>query len=621
MRPVVSTPTGRSWLRRLAVWRSPEDQPGWARPLLFGVALLSAALCAWRAGTYLEVYYAAAVRSMSMSWHNFFFAAFDPAGTVTLDKLPGAFWIQALSVRAFGVHTWAIVLPQVVEGVLSVLVLYRIVRRLCGPVAGLLAAVILALSPATVALNRGNISDSLMVLLLLLAADAAVTSVTTGRWRSMLLSGLWVGLAFQAKMVEAWIVLPALGLMYLIAAAGTLRQRLLRIGAMGIVAGLVSLSWMTVVTLTSASTRPYVDGSQNNSLFQQVFVYNGFGRLDQASPNQLLTRSIGIKIPPPPPAAWNRLLTGPFGRDTGWLLPAALITLIAGLAETRRQARGDPARASFVLWGTWLLAFAVTFSFSSSINSYYTAALSPPIAGLIGAGSVLAWRRRQSIGARLTVAATVVMTVGYAVWLLPATGTGLPRWLAPAVLALGAVAVAGFAISAWNRGPRSLVPASLAASVVAVLLVPAAASASIASNRLGPFDTPFQPAAVTSGVRAFFGVTSETSKLLPRLEQVRRGAPYLMATQTAALASPFIYASGQEVLPIGGFTGTIPEPSLANIRSLIRRGAFHLVLQSPSTTDPRLVLITRHCIAVPQPKGVSVQTRTGYAIYYCLPGS
>ena len=405
---------GRSWLRRLAVWRSPEDQPGWARPLLFGVAVLSAALCAWRAGTYLELYYAAAVRSMSMSWHNFFFAAFDPTGTVTLDKLPGAFWIQALSVRVFGVHTWAIVLPQVVEGVLSVLVLYRIVRRLCGPVAGLLAAVILALSPATVTLNRGNISDSLMVLLLLLAADAAVTSITTGRWRSLLLSGLWVGLAFQAKMVEAWIVLPALGLMYLIAATGTLRQRLLRIGAMGILAGLVSLSWMTVVTLTSASTRPYVDGSQNNSLFQQVFVYNGFGRLDQASPNQLLTRSIGIQIPPPPPAAWNWLLTGPFGRNTGWLLPAALLTLVAGLGATRRRPRGDAARASFVLWGTWLLAFAITFSFSSSINSYYTAALSPPIAGLIGAGSVLAWRRRQSIGARLTVAATIVITVGYA---------------------------------------------------------------------------------------------------------------------------------------------------------------------------------------------------------------
>src|ERR1700683_350872 len=165
-------PAGSTWPQRIAVWRSPADQPGWARPTLLGIAALSALLYTVRGGTYLEAYYAASVRSMSMSWHDFFFAAFDPAGTVTLDKLPGAFWIQALSVRAFGVGTWAIILPQVVEGVLSVLVLYRIVRRLCGPAAGLTAAALVALAPATVALNRGNIADSFMILALLLAADA-----------------------------------------------------------------------------------------------------------------------------------------------------------------------------------------------------------------------------------------------------------------------------------------------------------------------------------------------------------------------------------------------------------------------------------------------------------------
>ena len=557
-----------------------------------------------------------------MSWHNFFFAAFDPAGTVTLDKLPGAFWIQALSVRAFGIGTWPILLPQVVEGVLSVFVLYRIIRRLSGPIAGLVAAIVVALAPATVALNRGNISDTLMVLLLLLAADATVTSVARGRWGNLLLTGFWVGLAFQAKMIEAWTVLPALGLVYLIAGAGTWGKRLLRIGAMGIVAGMVSLSWMTVVTLTPASTRPYVDGSQNDSLFQQVFVYNGFGRLDQASPNQLLTRSIGLEIPPPPPPAWNRLLTGSFGRDTGWLLPGALITLVAGLAKTRRRPRDDLTRVSFVLWGTWLLALIITFSFSSSINSYYTAALSPPVAGLIATGSVLAWRNRRAVRVKLVVAATVLITVAYAAWLLPATGTGLPGWLAPAALALGVAVVLALLVSSWGFAPPRLLPVSLAFSVVAVLLVPTVASGSIAANRLGPFDTPFQPAAVTHGVRAFFGVTSDTSELLPRLEQARRGAPYLMATQTSALAAPFIYVSGQEVLPIGGFTGTIPEPSLATIKSMIRAGQFHLVLQSPSTTDPRFVWIARHCISLPQPTGVGLPTGTPrYAIYYCLPGS
>ena len=146
------------WLRRLA---------------LTAIAALAGLLYAWAMGQdTLEYYYAAADRSMSMSWHNFVFGAFDPAGTITVDKLPGALWIQALSVRAFGLHTWAIILPQVIEGVLTVLVLYRAVRRLAGPAAGLIAALVLAVSPATVALDRENISDSLLILLLVLAADA-----------------------------------------------------------------------------------------------------------------------------------------------------------------------------------------------------------------------------------------------------------------------------------------------------------------------------------------------------------------------------------------------------------------------------------------------------------------
>ena len=317
---------------------------------------MAAALYSWRAGAYLEAYYAAAVRSMSLSWHNFAFASFDPAGTVTLDKLPGAFWVQALSVRLFGVHTWAIVLPQAVEGVLSVLVLYRVVRRLSGARAALLAAALLAAAPAAVALDRGNISDSLMILLLLLAADATVSALTTGRWPWLALAGLWVGLAFQAKMIEAWIVLPALLAVYVVAGPGSWRRRVLGAGMSAIVAAVVSVSWMTAVTLTPTSSRPYVDGSQDDSVFQQVFVYNGIGRVDQESPNQLLSRSIGIPLPPPPPPSWNRLLTGPLGRDGGWLLPPALISGIAALVVTRRRPRQDRDRAHAILWGPWLVA-------------------------------------------------------------------------------------------------------------------------------------------------------------------------------------------------------------------------------------------------------------------------
>jgi len=610
----------RGGVRRLAFWESPADQPWFARPALLAIALVAAVLSGWRAGTYLEGYYAAAVRSMSMSWHNFAFASFDPAGTVTLDKLPGAFWVQALSVRVFGVHTWSIVLPQVVEGVLSVLVLYRIVRRLSGPRTGLLAGGLLAVAPATVALDRGNISDTLMILLLLLAADATTLAIVGGRWTWLLLAGCWVGLAFQAKMIEAWIVLPAFLLVYALAGSGSMRRRLVGLGAMAAVTVVVSLSWMTAVTLTPTTSRPYVDGSHDDSLVQQVFVYNGIGRVDQETPNELLSQSIGLPIPAPPPPSWHRLLTGPIGRDIGWLLPASLISCIAGLVATRRRPREDPERAHAVLWGVWLLALGVSFSAGASINAYYVAALAPPVAALVASGSAMAWRRRHAPTVRLVVAATVVVTGTYAVWLLPATGTGLPGWLAPVVVALGLVAAVGMAATVRLPDSARLVTGAFVLSLLSVALVPTVASASVAASRLGPFDTPFQPRAVTVGVRAFFGVLGSTEQLLPQLERARNGAPFLMATQTSAVAAPFIFDSGQEVLPIGGFTGTIPEPTLPAIEALVRSGSFHLVIQSPSPTDARFRWIARHCLPVAPPKGNGGAPAGRFAIFYCTQG-
>ena len=208
------------WARRVQVWRSPSGQPAWARPGLLAVAALAALAYCWQVGATIEIYYAATVRSMSQSWHNFLFGSFDPAGTISVDKLPGALWVQALSVRLFGFHEWAIMLPQAVEGVLTVLVLFHAVRRLAGPTAALIAAFVLAASPATVTLDRGNIPDSLMILLVVLAADSTVTLILTGRWRSAVMAAVWVGLAFQAKMLEAWLFLPALGLAYLVAGRG-----------------------------------------------------------------------------------------------------------------------------------------------------------------------------------------------------------------------------------------------------------------------------------------------------------------------------------------------------------------------------------------------------------------
>ena len=585
------------------------------RLALAAIAALAALSYAWALGQgTLEYYYGAAVRSMSMSWHDFIFGAFDPAGTITLDKLPGAFWLQALSVRAFGMHPWAIVLPQVIEGILTVLVLYRAVARLAGPAAGLIAALVLAVSPATVALDRGNISDSLMILLLVLAADAVSAAIAgqagpfgrlggaTGR---LILAGVWVGLAFQAKMIEAWMVLPALGLAYLLAGPGAAGRRVGRLVIAGLVAGLVSVSWMTAVSLVPAADRPYVDGSHDDSIFEQVFSYNGFGRFGDQTPQQLLAATLkpGATLPTPA-AAPDRLLRGDLGRDTGWLIPAAAAVALWGLASRRRQPRGDPLRACFVLWGGWLVTLFAVFSVTTTINAYYTAALSPPVAAVIGAGAAAAWSaERTAAGRRIGLALIVAGTAAYAAWLVPSSGVHVPGWLVPGIIA---VAVAAIGACVWALlVPRAGVWAgALAAGLVSVALAPAVASASLAANSQGAFDTPFESARTAEALAPAGHVVATLN--IAGLQSLQEGAPYLMAAQTAVLPSAIIYASGLEALPIGGLTGTIPSPTLGQLRADIRAGRFHLVWVI-SDSDPRLTWITTHC------------TRLAKRYYTCQP--
>jgi len=608
------------------------------RLALAAIAVVAGLFYAWSLGQdTLEYYYGAAVRSMSTSWHDFIFGAFDPAGTITLDKLPGAFWLQALSVRAFGFHPWALVLPQVIEGIVTVLVLYRAVTRLAGPAAGLIAALVLAVSPATVALDRGNISDSLMILLLVLAADAVSAAIAgedgrfgrfSGATGRLVLAGVWVGLAFQAKMIEAWMVLPAMGLAYLLAGPGPAARRAGQLVIAGVVAGLVSVSWMTAVSLVPAADRPYVDGSHDDSTFVQVFSYNGFLRFGDQTPQQLLagtlkpgtappTATTGPPVPvtapatpatgpptpsttPPAPAtrpptraaAPDRLLRGDLGRDTGWLIPAAAVVALWGLASRRRRPRSDPLRACFVLWGVWLVTLFAVFSAITTINAYYTAALSPPVAAIIGAGTAAAWSRERTAVARpVGLELVVAGTAGYAAWLVSSSGARVPGWLVPAIIAVAAAAIA---ISVWSLlAPRAGVWAgALAAGLVSVALVPAVASASLAASSQGAFDTPFEPSQTAQAVEqarhkvAAFNVAS--------LQDLQEGAPYLMAAETGVVPSLVIYDSGLEALPIGGLTGTIPSPTLGQLQADIRAGRFHLVWIATDTA-PRLKWLASHC--------------------------
>jgi 4-amino-4-deoxy-L-arabinose transferase-like glycosyltransferase len=600
---------------------APDRRRFWLRyAVLALIAALAGLTYAWAANQdNLEPYYAGAVRSMSASWHNFIFGAVDPAATISLDKLPGAFWLQALAVRALGFHTWVVILPQTVEGVLTVLVLYRAVSRFSTPAAGLIAAAIVAVSPATVALNRGNISDSLMILLLVLAADSVSAAIAAngrggrGIQARLILAGFWVGLAFQAKMIEAWLLLPAFGLAYLLDGPGPLARRIRQLVVAGIVAGVVSLAWMTAVSLVPAANRPYADGSSNDSVYAQVFVYNGFGRFGDQTPLQLLAAQIAPdQSIPIKPASADRLLTGNLGRDDGWLLPAALLAALWGIASRWRRPRGDGLRACFVLWGSWLLILGVTFSTATYIQTYYTATLTPAIAAILAAAAVTLLRPETSqpqheILRRTGLAIVSAGTTAYAVWLVPAHGAHVPGWLVPAIIAVGAVAVV-LVIGSTLVRRSGLATAAVAAVFVAALGTPAVASAGLVANHESAFDTPFESPLLARQLASQPARLAQLETVtVPYLRQLEGRAPDLLAVQSSYLAAVYIDVSAQEVLPIGGFTGTIPSPTLSQLKTDILRGQFHFVVIL-STVDPRTRWIARNC-------QVLRRNRT----YYCIP--
>jgi 4-amino-4-deoxy-L-arabinose transferase-like glycosyltransferase len=615
------------WRRLLTPWRSPADQPAWVRPALLAIAALAAVAYGWgMAGASVESFYGAAARSMSESWHDFIFGAFDPAGTVTVDKLPGALWVQALSLRVFGFHIWALVLPQVVEGVLTILVLYRAVRRMAGPVAGLTAAIVLAITPITVLLGRGNVSDSLLILLLVLAADATAAALLTGSVRHLLLAGVWVGLAFQAKMIEAWLVLPALAAAYLLAApAARLRTRYAHIAVAGLVTVVVSLCWMTAVSLVPSHDRPYVDGTANDSVYTQVFYYNGLGRLtgnwaNAAGPpspivvaavehGQLLNAETrGIK------ASWHRLLAGPFAADSGWLLPAAIASALGVLIARRRRGRRDPLRAAVVLWGGWWLVLAVFFSVGTFLNSYYVAALVPAVAGLCGIGVAACGPRPWSSRVRLIVAATVLGCGGYGAYLMAGTASG------PVVLTVVALIAAGTAAGLLLLAPaRGGQLAAVGYAAAAILLLPAAASVSCVIRELGPFDTPFESSHTAHVSHALAAAAPALTMALQRIELETPPGDALFGVDTSGLAQNYILYSGREVLPIGGYLGNVPAPTLATLQADVRRGyvrAFVLPV-SPAGHDPRVQWIESHCVRQPPPPD---RRPAPYATFVCEPG-
>ncbi len=631
--------------------------------MLLGIATLAGVLYLWgvdRSG--YHAFYADSVRSMTGSWKAFVFGSYDPANTITLDKVPGFLWPQALSARLLGFHPWSLALPQAAEGVLSVLVLFRAVRQWAGACAALLAATAFALSPVVAGLFRTAVEDPLFTLLLLLAAEAAQRATRTARLRTLLFAGVWVGLAFQAKMLEAWAVLPVLGAVYLLAAPLRLRRRLGHVALAGLVAVAVSASWVVVMTLIPAGDRPYVDGTTNNSAYSMVVGYNFLNRFSSVGLSAERTGSVtvgrggmpqggwahtakegpgatGTATAGPPPGlrddgGWTKMLGSRFASQTGWLYPLAAISVLCALAWRRREPRTDRLRAGFVLWGSWLAVFFLAFSAGNiGPHTYYMGVVATALAALSGAGTVLLWRAFREGGRRaLALPAALAATVGWGAWLSWRYPAFLP-WLALAAIATGALALALLGASKTalfaERGPgrARIAVVGLAAGVAACLVTPAAWAVSVLEPKYynSGFGT-VGPAAV----RTFelpSGTTRLTTSQQALLDYVRShddGARYLFATSHWTLASPYILASEAKVLPMGGFTGQVPFPTLSQLRDLVRSSQLRYVLVGPGSgqgpTDRVAGWVRATCHAVPPDQyGSPLIAATEQTLYRCGP--
>jgi 4-amino-4-deoxy-L-arabinose transferase-like glycosyltransferase len=433
--------------------RRPED-PSWARPAL--LALLAATAVLYLVGLsrngWANAFYAAAVQAGTKSWKAFFFGSFDSANFITVDKTPASLWVTEISARIFGLNSWSLLVPQALEGVAAVGVLYATVRRWSGPAAGLIAGAVLAFTPVATLMFRYNNPDALLVLLLVLAAYAISRAVESGRTRWLALTGALLGFGFLTKMLQAFLVLPVFALVYLIAGPPRLGRRIWQLLAGGAAVVVAAGWWVAIVMLTPAADRPYVGGSTNDNILQLTFGYNGLGRLDgnetgAVGPATRSTAAFGG------PAGLTRLFSSSMGGQASWLIPAALIGLMALLWLSRRSPRTDRTRAAALIWGGWLVVTGLVFSYMSGIiHPYYTIALAPAIGALTGIAAVTLWRIRDRVAVRLTLTLMLAATAAWA-WVLLDRTPGWYPWLR-IVIALAAVGAAALILSGPTAAGR-----------------------------------------------------------------------------------------------------------------------------------------------------------------------
>lgn len=596
--------------------------PWWRQLSLVALLAATALLYVWDlgAGGWANEFYAAAVQAGSQSWKAMLFGSSDAANAITVDKTPGALWVMDISARIFGFNSWSLLVPQALEGVAAVAVLYAAVRRVAGHWPGVLAGAVLALTPAAALMFRFDNPDALLVLLLTAAAYCVLRSVEkdSAAWW-LPLAGVAVGFGFLAKMMQAFIVLPVFAVVYLLAAQVTRKTRIIR-AVEAVLAMVVSAGWyLAVVALWPASSRPFIGGSQHNSVLELALGYNGFGRLTGDEVGGLGNMNYDV--------GWARLFGSEMGGQISWLIPAALILGVAGLWLTRRAPRTDPARAALMLWLGWLVLTGGIFSFASGIlHPYYTVALAPAIAGSVAIGAWQLWLRRNDLRATAVLSGTLVVTTVLACILLARTGEWNP-WLRPVIAVVGVGAAALLLVV--SRLPRALGAAVVAVALAAGLAGPTAYAVATAStphtgaipsagpssgrfggmppggapggqagnasgggqtgtgSQSGTGNSQFGAApggqSTTSGATAhaggpmggLLGGITVGSNLSAALSDNAGAYTWVAAAVGSNSAAAYQLATGDPVMAVGGFNGTDPSPTLAQFQQYVAQHKIH----------------------------------------------
>ncbi|MEU4652149.1 glycosyltransferase family 39 protein [Nocardia fluminea] len=614
-----------------------SNRQRWERPALAALLLgtLIAYLINLSANGWANDFYAAAVQAGSQSWEAFFFGSSDAANSITVDKPPASLWVMELSVRLFGLNSWSMLVPQVLLGVASVALLWATVRRSFGPAAGLIAGTVLAVTPVAVLMFRFNNPDALLVLLMIAGAWAMTRAVADGRWRWLLLTGAFIGFGFLAKQLQVLLVVPPLALMYLIAGPPKLGKRVAQLCAAGAAMVAGAGWWISAVELWPSDSRPWIGGSQHNSIIELTLGYNGLGRLNG---NETGSVGPGGELPVGGNGMWGstgiaRMFEPAQGGQIAWLIPAALLALVVGLAMRGRAPRTDRRRAALILWGGWLLVTGLVFSFMAGIfHQYYTVALAPAVAALVGIGAVQIWGSRDRLWVRCAGAAALGLTTATA-WMLLSRSASFQPWLRWAILVVGVIATVAFVFPLARK--QSVIVALAAAFIglagpIAYSVDTLASAHSGAIPSAGPSSggmhgmggpgmrpggdgggpgadgtattgatngagipgggVPGQDGAATAGGSAqganggeqrmggaggLLGGSSPSDRIVALLESNGTDYTWVAAAVGSNSAAGYQLATELPVMPIGGFNGSDPSPTLEQFQRYVADGKIH----------------------------------------------